>query len=173
MVTFLTCEVISYLNENLYFRYCLEESTPFIKSTKGTMILTNSVCRNGHISIWRSQPSHNKLPTANLMTAAAILCSGSNPAKVLNMFRYLNVQMFTIRTYNRLQNLYVVPAATMTWDSEQAQLLQSIQHQDVVVGGDARCDSPGYSAKYGSYTMMNLETQKILDFQLIQVRSHK
>lgn len=81
--------------------------------------------------------------------------------------------MFTIRTYNRLQNLYVVPAATMTWDSEQAQLLQSIQHQDVVVGGDARCDSPGYSAKYGSYTMMNLETQKILDFQLIQVRSHK
>ena len=35
--------------------------------------------------------------------------------------------------------------------------------------GDARCDSPGYSAKYGSYTLMDLVTKKILDFQLVQV----
>jgi hypothetical protein len=39
----------------------------------------------------------------------------------------------------------------------------------VVLGGDARCDSPGYSAKYGSYTLMDLVTKKILDFQLVQV----
>lgn len=39
---------------------------------------------------------------------------------------------------------------------------------DVILGGDARCDSPGYSAKYGSYTLMDLQTKKILDFQLIQ-----
>lgn len=42
--------------------------------------------------------------------------------------------------------------------------------KDVVVGGDARCDSPGYSAKYGTYTIMDLERNKILDIQLVQVK---
>jgi hypothetical protein len=27
---------------------------------------------------------------------------------------------------------------------------------------------PGYSAKYGSYTLMDLHSKKILDFQLVQ-----
>lgn len=84
----------------------------------------------------------------------------------------MNLQMFTPRTYNRLQAYYVVPSATRTWDFEQAELLEEIKEgpcQDVVVGGDARCDSPGYSAKYGTYTIMDLERNKILDFQLVQV----
>ena len=39
----------------------------------------------------------------------------------------------------------------------------------VVLGGDGRCDSPGYSAKYCSYSLMNLANNKIIDVQLIQV----
>ncbi|KAK7889099.1 hypothetical protein WMY93_024659 [Mugilogobius chulae] len=31
-----------------------------------------------------------------------------------------------------------------------------------------RADSPGHSAKYGSYTIMELESEKILDIQLVQ-----
>ncbi|CAG2218046.1 unnamed protein product [Mytilus edulis] len=41
--------------------------------------------------------------------------------------------------------------------------------KQVVLGGDGRCDSPGYSAKYGSYTLMDLNTNKILDIQLVQI----
>ena len=40
---------------------------------------------------------------------------------------------------------------------------------EVVLGGDARCDSPGYSAKFGSYSLMDLNTNKIVDVRLIQV----
>ncbi|XP_074649011.1 uncharacterized protein LOC141904327 [Tubulanus polymorphus] len=36
------------------------------------------------------------------------------------------------------------------------------------LGGDGRCCSPGHTAKYGSYSIIDMETQKILDFQLIQ-----
>lgn len=38
----------------------------------------------------------------------------------------------------------------------------------VKLGGDARCCSPGHTAKYGSYSIMNLESGKILDLQLVQ-----
>uniref|UniRef100_A0AAV2MN03 Transposase n=1 Tax=Knipowitschia caucasica TaxID=637954 RepID=A0AAV2MN03_KNICA len=31
-----------------------------------------------------------------------------------------------------------------------------------------RADSPGHSAKYGSYTMMNLQSNSVIDIQLIQ-----
>ena len=151
-------------------RYCSSEAVPVITVSKGTLIETNSICVNGHLSIWKSQSSHNSLPWSNLMTATAIMLSGCNATSVLRMFDHLNVQMFSMRTYNRLQSFYVSPAATMAWDSEQSSLLQQLRGSDVILGGDARCDSPGYSAKYGSYTLMDLQTKKILDFQLIQVK---
>lgn len=154
-------------------RYCSAECTPVIKFFRGTFIYTSSKCLNGHEFTWSSQPCHNTLPWSNLFTATAILTSGCNATKVLQVFKNMNLQMFTARTYNRLQAYYVVPSATKTWDFEQSQLLTEIKDgpsQDVVVGGDARCDSPGYSAKYGTYTIMDLERNKILDFQLVQVK---
>ena len=38
-----------------------------------------------------------------------------------------------------------------------------------MLGGDGRSDSPGHSAKYGSYTFMDLEHNVILDVELVQV----
>ena len=35
--------------------------------------------------------------------------------------------------------------------------------------GDGRCDSPGYSTKYGTYSLMNTETNMIVDFQVVHV----
>ena len=35
-------------------------------------------------------------------------------------------------------------------------------------GRDGRCDSPGYSAKYGTYSLMHTATNLIIDFQLTQ-----
>ena len=37
------------------------------------------------------------------------------------------------------------------------------------LGGDGRSDLPGHCAKYGSYTFMDVQTQKVVDVQLVQV----
>ncbi len=37
------------------------------------------------------------------------------------------------------------------------------------LGGDGRSDSPGHSAKYGSYTLTDLEHNAVLDVELVQV----
>ena len=39
----------------------------------------------------------------------------------------------------------------------------------LVIGGDARADSPGHCAKFGSYTVMDLEHHHILNIELVQV----
>ena len=42
-----------------------------------------------------------------------------------------------------------------------------------MLAGDGRADSPGHSAKYGTYTMMNVDTDKIADFEVVQVMDVK
>ena len=33
-----------------------------------------------------------------------------------------------------------------------------------MLAGDDRCDSPGHNAKYGTYSVMEVTTEKIVDF---------
>ena len=40
----------------------------------------------------------------------------------------------------------------------------------VTLGGDGQADSPGHSAKFGSYTMIELNHKVVLDIELVQVR---
>ena len=44
---------------------------------------------------------------------------------------------------------------------------------ELELSGDGRADSPGHSAKYGTYTIMDVRRNKILDVQLVQVTSFK
>ena len=37
------------------------------------------------------------------------------------------------------------------------------------LAGDGRADSPGHSAKYGSYSVIDPTCNKVLDFKLVQV----
>ena len=63
------------------------------------------------------------------------------------------------------------PAIDSTWKRHQNELITLFQDKkkQLILGGDARCDSPGYCAKFGSYTLMELESNQILDVELVQV----
>lgn len=139
-----------------------------IELYKGTMVGTRSQCTCGHVCEWESQQCLNGMPWSNIFVAGAIVFSGSNAAKCLRLFQHLKLQMMSTSTFSRIQSAYVIPSCIFTWDYHLETLLPEYQGQRLTLGGDARCDSPGYSAKYGSYTLIDLETGKILDFQLVQ-----
>ena len=40
----------------------------------------------------------------------------------------------------------------------------------VVLSGDGRSDSPGHSAKYGAFTVIEQRVNKVLDVEPVQVR---
>ena len=135
----------------------------------GTMIVVDVMCIQGHNYSWRSQVCNNTMSWGNLLLSSAILFSGSSPAKALNILKHLNVPVFSPRTFSNLQYGYLVPSVLRTWDLEQADRFNDLQGQDLTIGGDARCDSPGHSAKFGSYTLMNLNSNKIMHVELVQV----
>ncbi|KAJ8018726.1 hypothetical protein HOLleu_43128 [Holothuria leucospilota] len=64
---------------------------------------------------------------------------------------------------------YLIPEVNSTWLKEQPSLISSLQGKPISIVGDGRCDSPGYSAKYCSYTLMDIESEKSIDFELVQV----
>ena len=150
-------------------KICGQNACVSLKALVGTMITVEVLCAQGHDYIWRSQECSNTMPWGNLLLASAILFSGSSPAKAMNLFHHLNVPVFTLRTYSNLQYSYLVPAVLRTWDVQQADMISDLQGRNLALGGDARCDSPGHSAKFGSYTLMTLDNMKVLHVELVQV----
>ena len=59
------------------------------------------------------------------------------------------------------------------WKQHQGEILRMIKAKGVPLnlGGDRRADSPGHSAKYGSYSVLDCDCNKVLDMQLVQVSS--
>ena len=128
-----------------------------------------SVCANGHVKEWYSGPFINKMPVGNLCVAAAAYFSGCSTAKVLNFMKAASVSTVSRNTYYRIQKHYLVPAINSVWMLSQAKLLEDRQNRPVKLAGDGRCCSPGHTAKYGSYSLMDAETGHILCMHLIQV----
>jgi hypothetical protein len=148
---------------------CMLPCRVFIKRQQGTMVYIDAVCDRGHVRSWASQPFMGKLACRNLETAAAILFSACMPTKALNLMKHLKMPTMTHRTYLSIQRFYLLPSVYQVWSAQQRLLIAALKMLPARLGGDARCDSPGHNAKYGSYSLMDLRCNTVVDLQLIQV----
>ena len=142
------------------------------KKVLGTCLICTIKCLScGNITDWRSQPWSGNLPVGNLLLSAGIMFSGGNAAKFLRVLDFISVRNICVSTYNKIQSAYLTPTILEVWQNHQEAMITSIQGQerDLRLAGDMRCCSPGHTAKYGSYTMIDLEVGMVLDIQLVQV----
>ncbi|XP_064631010.1 uncharacterized protein LOC135489542 [Lineus longissimus] len=151
---------------------CSSESSGHIKRI-GTFISIEQHCSNsqcGFSRVWHSQPMCGKVPAGNILLSGSILFSGSIPGKILRFLKLFGCQAFSRTTYFNHQRMYLSPAMTEVWSKEQHALLVDVKESDapLVVGGDGRSDTPGHSAKYGSYSLMDLDNKKIIAMELVQ-----
>ena len=51
---------------------------------------------------------------------------------------------------------------------QQDTVLEFLRGNNLWLSSDGRCESSGYSAKYRTYSLMDLATDLILDYKLIQ-----
>ena len=159
---------------NKLFKVCITCGQAILdqsKFIKGSMVSVKSTCINGHVNTWDSQPYVNGMPLCNLLIPAAILFTGNTFTPIEHFSSCLNLQMISKTTFYKVQNKYVFPVIHNTWHNHQKQVLQSIKEQKVQinVAGDGRCDSPGHSAKYGTYSLLDESSGKVIDFSLVQV----
>ena len=68
------------------------------------------------------------------------------------------------------QQKYLFPVINDAWEVEKQRQLDILNAKEVVTrDGDACCDSPGHSAKYGTYILMDDDPGDIVAFNVIQV----
>jgi len=113
---------------------------------------------------------HN-YPAGNLLISADIYLNGASFSKMSWVFATLNLASISSSTFYRHIQQFVQPTILSVWNNHQQQLVSCMAQRSgsLILGGDMQADSPGHSAKYGSYTMMDLTGNLVVDISLIQV----
>ncbi|XP_060077692.1 uncharacterized protein LOC132557213 [Ylistrum balloti] len=156
------------------FSACPRCSSPtfgHIQQLRGTAVKILQDCGFcSYTNVWKSQPMIGSIPAGNLLLSCAILFSGSLPSKSLRMFNFMNMATISCDTFLQHQRYFLQPAILQVWNDHQQCYLDSViqENREIVLGGDGRADTPGHSAKYGSYTMMDLDESRVVDVQLVQ-----
>ncbi|XP_029841231.2 uncharacterized protein LOC115324738 [Ixodes scapularis] len=104
----------------------------------------------------------------NLLLPAAITFSGASPTRVIRLLSSVGVAVLQKSQLFLIQGCLVFPAAAKVWKEDQTTLLTAMRGSKLHLAGDGRADSPGYSAKYGTYTLLETNINKILHFEVIQ-----
>ncbi|XP_051255127.1 uncharacterized protein LOC127362901 [Dicentrarchus labrax] len=136
----------------------------------GTFLSVEQRCPHCEFSRkWNSQPIVGSTPAGNLQLSTAVYATGASFFKLEKIFRAMQLKMFHYDSFRRHVRMYIEPAIVHRWKTAQTAMLEQLsEQQSVILGGDLRVYSPGHSAKFGSYTMMDLRSNTVIDLQLVQ-----
>lgn len=155
-------------------KYCLNcRAKAAIESffIKGTMLIVNLFCENSHKTVWYSQPNVRGMAEGNLVVATSVLFSGNTFQSIKEMMEIGKICFISHTTFNSIQKNILFPAIHRVFTTNRQILFDEAHEQDQLhLLGDGRCDSPGYNAKYGTYTIMNSLSGFILDFHISHVK---
>ena len=137
---------------------------------QGVMIEVKLRCLNKHISTWFSTPIIKRMSEGNLSLSAAVLYSGNTFTRIQEMMQVCKVAFIGRTSYHKIQKEILFPVINHVYNMHRNDIITTMKNKDALnVIGDGRCDSPGYNAKYGTYTIMNIETNSILDFSVVHI----
>ena len=157
------------------FQHCVlcKTKTPGVVRECGTAIYINQTCTScGHVRKWESQPKIGTIAAGNLLLSAAILASGSLPTKSLRMLKIMGVATIHRNTFFRHQKAHLEPAVNQVYHDHQSGIIASLKEMGspLVLTGDGRCDSPGHSAKFGTFSVIEQRLNKVLHVEIVQVQ---
>ena len=114
---------------------------------------------------WKSQPTVGSLKgLGNIFLASSIAFSGLPLAKFQRFAWLVNLKFISDSVYYQLRRDFILPTVRQKWNVERKNMVKLLRSRDLVVlVGDGRCDSPGHSAKYCTYTFMETKTSRVID----------
>ena len=80
--------------------------------------------------------------------------------------RRLNLGFISSSTFDRIQKLYAIPAVQSFWSDMKTVVHEVMKNEKVVLSGDGRNDSPGFSGQYCVYSLMEAVTKVIVDIEV-------
>ena len=87
----------------------------------------------------------------------------------------LGVSTISEQAFYDTQKNILQPVIEKRWVKEREAVIEELvaAGTPLTIAGDGRADSPGHSAKFGVYTGLETNINKIVDFELVQVCNTK
>ncbi|CAB4006208.1 Hypothetical predicted protein, partial [Paramuricea clavata] len=144
------------------------------KADGGVLIITWRCC-HGHGGIWSSSKvlcvkKEQNVYTTTIMIAAAIIITGGNYEKFALFCKFLGLSFISRSTFMRIQKKYVIPEIKRFWKDMKASIWKIFFGESIILCGDGRNDSPGFSAKYCVYVLMEQFVNVIVDIEVVDKR---
>ncbi|XP_063290459.1 uncharacterized protein LOC134575166 [Pelobates fuscus] len=140
------------------------------KILTGTLLTVYTVCeRNHRCEFWKSQPMIGEQSCGNILASASILFSGSHFSKVRDFFTIFGLPFISPSLHYSYQKKYLFPIVDLHYEKERKFILDSLKGKVVCLAGHSQCDSPGGTARYCTYSLLEETTQKIIECITIPV----
>lgn len=118
-----------------------------------------------------------------MLFSMAVVLSGNNFQKIERFSKTMSLHVISWSTFHMYQRLYICPGIEKFYFKTQVNRKLFVVYEDEYnffkgqasselqgLAGDGRCDSPGSSAKFCTYLLMDTGTNKILHAETIDKR---
>ncbi|XP_063956776.1 uncharacterized protein LOC129269419 isoform X1 [Lytechinus pictus] len=147
-----------------------EEPNQVTVNPSGTSGHIEWTCSNGHNDRFCIQETINRTHVGDVKLATSIFVSGNNYLKVRHMLEVMGLHPISSRLFHSMQSHYVCPEVEDSFNKYLTEKANELKEKDVVVCGDARNDSPGFSAQYCTYTLLDEESKDIVHVEFMDKR---
>ena len=149
---------------------CFGKTVSLKGRTRGSLLIINTVCSNGHTFIWKSQPSIKQQFYGNIRLSSAVLFSANTFAKMAEYFQLADIQWIGKTRFYSFQKKYVAGVVNEAYTKSKVILLNMLKQKGPCqLCGGGRCDNPGCNAKYMTYSMLDQETNNVISMSMTQV----
>lgn len=139
----------------------------------GFAISVKSTCLDGHERVWDSQPFINRIPACNLLIPASVFIAGGSYSTMTEILEAANVCRLSQRECYNIQGTYVIPEVEKMWTVHNEAVMSVVSDRPLVLSGDARCDSPGHCATFGTYSLLDSDSHLIVAQKTVSVTDVK
>eukprot|EP00112_Aurelia_sp_Birch-Aquarium-sp1_P013397 Seg2842.5 transcript_id=Seg2842.5/GoldUCD/mRNA.D3Y31 product="hypothetical protein" protein_id=Seg2842.5/GoldUCD/D3Y31 len=153
-----------------------QEEVCFDVEFRGSVLKLRWECALGHKGIWLSSEEVNVATSSpvfvnDILFTACVVMSGNHYGKVSLLSTFLNLKIPSQSTFTRNQRLFIVPVILEAWTELKSNITDIVKaYKDLCLIGNGRNDSPGFSARYCVYVLMEQLTGIILDIEILDRR---
>ena len=124
-----------------------------------------------HERVWYSQPNLSGIAAGNIFLSAAILFTGNIFQRIKEHMDVINASFINQTTFNKIQKKYLFPIIHRMYTTNRQLIIDNVAEKgDIDLLDNGRYDSPGYNAKYDTYTVLDKNSGLILDVNVSHVR---
>ncbi|KAK6169552.1 hypothetical protein SNE40_020586 [Patella caerulea] len=116
----------------------------------------------------------NYIQAGDFLLSCTVLTSGNNYYKIKHLFNLLNLGCVNQSTFFGIQANYICPEIVNFWcASQQKKILDEIRGRKLILLGDGQNDSPGHSAQYLNYNLIDPESGYLVVYDVVDKRQTK